>query len=357
MKEAEGLYRDAIAHLDTCKVDNEEIRKLKVTLYQNLSVALNFSGDYKETISMCSLALQIDEKAVKALYLRGIAHMKTQSFDEAGDDIKAAIKLNPQDKKLRAEFETLKTEKKKHSQSQQAAMAKFFSEGIYNEKKVVKSAQNFSALPKFEKDNAQTFFDIAIGNEDDEEKVKGRVVFELFTKQVPKTAENFRAICTGEKGDDYHYKGNIFHRVIQGFMAQGGDITNQNGTGGHSIYGHKFEDELIWYPHTHKGVLSMANAGPDTNGSQFFICFKDTPHLNNKHTIFGRVIAGYDIVEKMEANPTGAQDKPLKTVTIVDCGELTGDDKLSEDKADFLSNFDTASSMPPEDDDDDEDEG
>jgi cyclophilin family peptidyl-prolyl cis-trans isomerase len=131
-------------------------------------------------------------------------------------------------------------------------------------------------------------------------------VFEVFSKQVPKTAENFRAICTGEKGQGLHYKDNVFHRVIKGFMAQGGDITNQNGTGGKSIYGSKFPDEQIWYPHTHKGVLSMANSGPDTNGSQFFICFGATPHLNEKHTIFGRVISGYDMVERMENNPTGS---------------------------------------------------
>lgn len=89
-------------------------------------------------------------------------------------------------------------------------------------------------------------------------------------------------------------------------MAQGGDITRQNGTGGESIYGEKFEDEGIWYPHTHSGVLSMANAGPDTNGSQFFICFGPTPHLNGKHTIFGRVIHNYDFVKQIEENPTGA---------------------------------------------------
>lgn len=95
-------------------------------------------------------------------------------------------------------------------------------------------------------------------------------------------------------------------------MAQGGDITAQNGTGGKSIYGEKFEDEQIWYPHTSKGVLSMANAGPNTNGSQFFICFGPTPHLNKKHTIFGRVISGYSLVETIENSPTGAQDRPLK---------------------------------------------
>lgn len=125
-----------------------------------------------------------------------------------------------------------------------------------------------------------------------------------------------------------HYKDIIFHRIIKGFMAQGGDTTNQNGTGGVSIYGEKFADEQIWFPHTHKGVLSMANAGADTNGSQFFICFGPTPHLNGKHTIFGRVIKNYDFVEKMEQNPTGAQDKPLKQIVITDCGELMGDQKI-----------------------------
>lgn len=148
-------------------------------------------------------------------------------------------------------------------------MKNFFSQGIYNEKEAPKLAQKYEKLPQFSILNAQTYFDIVIGRDDEEEdqKIKGRVVFELFTKEVPKTAENFRALCTGEKGDNLTFKGNIFHRVIPGFMAQGGDITNKNGTGGMSIYGHKFEDEKIWYPHTHRGILSMANSGPDTNGS------------------------------------------------------------------------------------------
>lgn len=113
------------------------------------------------------------------------------------------------------------------------------------------------------------------------------MIFELFKKKVPKTVENFKCLCTGEKGEDLYYKGNIFHRIIKGFMAQGGDFTNQNGTGGKSIYGHKFDDEGVWIPHDTKGLLSMANAGKNTNGSQFFITFKNTPHLNGKHTVFG----------------------------------------------------------------------
>lgn len=180
---------------------------------------------------------------------------------------------------------------------------------------------------------------MSIGNEGDEDYKKERVVFELFA-DVPKTCENFRALCTGEKeGEGLHYKGNKFHRVIKGFMAYGGDTTAGNGTGGNSIYGKNFDDEQIWYPHTHKGVLSMANAGPNTNGSQFFICYGATPHLNNKHTIYGRVIHNYTMCEAIENNETGAQDKPLKTVEVVDCGELLGDDKMAAGDCDFLQSY------------------
>ena len=193
-------------------------------------------------------------------------------------------------------------------------------------------------LPKFSAENPQVFFDLAIGEPDSADYVKERVVFELFA-DVPKTCENFRALCTGEKGGNLHYKGNKFHRIISGFMMQGGDTTRGNGTGGESIYGEKFADEGIWYPHTHKGVLSMANAGPNTNGSQFFICYGATPHLNEKHTIFGRVIHNYAICEKAEAVKTGAQDVPSVPVQIVDCGELTGDDKMKAEDCDFLSSY------------------
>lgn len=123
---------------------------------------------------------------------------------------------------------------------------------------------------------------------------------------------------------------------------QGGDITHENGTGGVSIYGHKFDDEKVWLPHTHGGILSMANSGPNTNGSQFFICYKATPHLDKKHTVFGRAISGFDICKKAEQVQCGAQDKPLIPVRIADCGELKGEDKLTADTADFLKTFSSA---------------
>ncbi|MFO1030493.1 MAG: peptidylprolyl isomerase [Planctomycetota bacterium] len=169
--------------------------------------------------------------------------------------------------------------------------------------------------------NPRVFFDITIGA-----KAAGRIVFELFADVVPKTAENFRALCTGEKGmgkqgKALHYKGSRFHRVIQQFMCQGGDFTRGNGTGGESIYGEKFADENFKKKHTKPGLLSMANAGPGTNGSQFFITTIVTDWLDGKHVVFGEVVDGMDVVKKMEA--VGSRDgKTSADVVIADCGEL-----------------------------------
>ncbi|ELP92773.1 41 kDa peptidyl-prolyl cis-trans isomerase, putative [Entamoeba invadens IP1] len=163
----------------------------------------------------------------------------------------------------------------------------------------------------------QVFFDITIGGEK-----AGRIEMELYSDIVPKTAENFRCLCTGEKGKDLTYKGCGFHRVIKDFMIQGGDFTKHNGTGGKSIYGAKFADENFIVKHTKKGLLSMANAGPGTNGSQFFITTAVTDWLNGKHVVFGEVKKGYDVVQMIENSKTGRNDKPVKEVVIADCGQL-----------------------------------
>ena len=126
----------------------------------------------------------------------------------------------------------------------------------------------------------------------------------------------------GKSGKPLHFKGSGFHRVINQFMAQGGDFTRANGTGGESIYGEKFPDENFKLKHTKPFLLSMANAGPNTNGSQFFITFISTPWLDGKHTVFGEVVSGQDLVQAMEANPVAPGDKPIKPIVITDCGQL-----------------------------------
>ena len=170
------------------------------------------------------------------------------------------------------------------------------------------------ALAAGREDLPRCYFDVTADG-----RPVGRIIVELRADVVPRTAENFRALCTGEKG--FGYKGSIFHRIIPEFMCQGGDFTRHNGTGGKSIYGEKFPDENFVLKHTGPGILSMANAGPNSNGSQFFLCTAKTPWLDGKHVVFGSVVQGMDVVMKLDSYGT-TSGQPQARIMIADCGQV-----------------------------------
>lgn len=175
-----------------------------------------------------------------------------------------------------------------------------------------------SQQKKMDLDNGNPYFILAIGN-----NVLGKVKFELFDEEAPKTCKNFRYFCTRSMLNNNYpdYQGSIFHRVIKDFMIQGGDITNFDGTGGISMYGVKFDDENLNLEHNQPGLLCMANSGPNTNNSQFYITLKETPWLNGKHVVFGIILDGFDIIKKIELLETSQEtNKPLDDVKIIKCG-------------------------------------
>lgn len=303
--------------LDFDKEEEKEGVELFVSLYSNLANCSNQLKDWKNTVYFVSEVLKKGRINAKCYYFRGIAYVHLNEPEKAEEDYKELSDMlkGITDPGLNYLRKLIDDKKAELLRKQKKISRSVIRQGLYDDKPMPTKP---IAVPKdVNPNNPKVFMDLQIG-----EGEAKRVEFELFKDKVPKTAENFRSLCCGDNAEKLTYKGCIFHRVIKNFMIQGGDFENANGTGGKSIYGYKFDDENFFYAHSSEGLLSMANSGKNTNGSQFFITVKDTPWLDGKHVVFGKVIKGMEVVKEIENVETSDQDRPKVDVIIKDCGEI-----------------------------------
>jgi len=326
LKPACYFYRQGIEYVNSMVMPDfnktpSKVLELRKSLHQNISIVLNGLERWHRTIKHCTELIEKESENAKARYLRGVAYYKIGRFDDALTDIKLAQKLSPGDAKIIELLQEIHDFKSKQAAEEKKKYKKMFqSESIYNEV-APRIAQTLQKFPEYDPRNPKVFLTLQIGSRDPK-----TLVFELIKTKVPKTVENFRVFCTGEKVNPYqpyYYKDSYFHKLIGKFMIQGGDVERKEGTGGYSIYGKTFEDENFLLPHSQAGILSMANQGPNTNGSQFFITFKRAVWCNGKNVAFGRLIKGFDfLMGELKAVETATEFCiPKLPIRILDCGE------------------------------------
>ncbi len=321
-KEAILKFEDAYKitehlYVDKEKVSEQEILSVKIYSLMNIANCWNQMKEYKKAITTINKALS-QASHPKMFYYRGVAYMNSAEFDLAEKDFLELKKQIPEDNVGDEMLEQLKKKKIEVQGEEKKVFKSFLRKNIYDEANKIEIKNEIEEYSNFPlPTNPKVFFDIQFGGE------VRRVEFELFAHKVPKTAENFRVLCTGQLGGKLTYKNTIFHRIVFGFGAQGGDFENNDGTGGCSIYGKKFDDESFSFHHSREGLLTMANSGPNTNGSQFFITFKETPWLDGKHVVFGRVIKGMDVFKDMElVDVENETERPLEEIRIINSGQV-----------------------------------
>eukprot|EP00931_Biecheleriopsis_adriatica_P031533 TRINITY_DN18482_c0_g1_i2.p1 TRINITY_DN18482_c0_g1~~TRINITY_DN18482_c0_g1_i2.p1 ORF type:complete len:347 (-),score=84.08 TRINITY_DN18482_c0_g1_i2:51-1040(-) len=291
--EAKAAWLEAVQLVP--KDSETNVARHLMSLHLNLAQAGLQLKSWEPVIFHATQALKIDQ----AFYRRGLAQEGLGKIQAAAGDLQRAARIEPRNADIRKKYEELK---------------KRLADNDKQEEEEAPVVHDLTSLPR-------AFMEIAVG---DAEPV--RLVFVLYTDSVPKTAENFRQLCTGEhsgktaRGKPFHYKGSVLHRMVPGLMIQGGDFENANGTGGESIYGRRFEDENFRDKVTRRGLLCMANDGPNTNGSNFFLSFDAADHLDRKHVVFGEVFGGMELLDVLEKLETNEECRPLTDCVIVNCG-------------------------------------
>ncbi|GIX62259.1 peptidyl-prolyl cis-trans isomerase [Babesia caballi] len=312
-----AMYEDGLHYLSVREEWDEAARKAsdvtKLQCHLNLANCYLKVEEYAAAENHATEALALEPLNVKGLYRRAVARVKTSSFGEALQDLTQMIKVEPKNADAVTLYQMAKAKLNEQNELAKKRYGNVFKNlSLYKEKSGIR---DLAAMPR-------VYLDLAIGEQ------SCRLVIALFEDTVPKTVKNFQQLC--DEKSDVNYKGNKFHRLIKGFMVQGGDVTNGDGTGGVSIYGDQFDDEAFVDQHTERGLLSMANCGPNTNNSQFFITFVATPHLNGKHVVFGKVVEGMEALGTIEELETGPNDRPKTWAGAAACSLPRGGVLLAE---------------------------